>query len=701
MYKHRSIRKQKGTLQTKTSLLIGAMGLLLALSASAHAGGWKSLGDKPQEISKNEAKKLMRADGLKSSEKLLKYPHLVRIAIRDTGGGSSNHSEVAVRFRWIPKKVFAKAWSDGKERNRAQLGAYGACKIPKAKGSIKPVGRTCTTNYNGRGFVDVTEAFSDRNMLFVHDPGAAKKGNSIIWAASEKPQENMWHYVFQGSKAIPFGFGRINAKLFQIKDSGDEPSVTTPPSTPDESGPESTTAITGEPKRQDWKLHDKEHKPVSRSKIIEELKKDGVPNPAYMLSHRYLVRLLLNNTGGGSSSYSEVMVKFPDTPQKALGKAWADRKEANRAQIGALGECRKKPTSKGAMKSTHICPFHFSGLGWRNLVGAFTAKTIFLINNPNNNNKGGTLLWAAFDKPQDSIAHKIPDGLAGPSFGLGNLSVKKYAIKGAKTEPHPVSPPTKQRPRGLDSPERDPRDIDSSFTPRPPREPPKSKWTVHKTSLKTLTPWQLARLLRKERLRGGTILTRYAYLVRVEIQNTGGGAGRRSEVGLKFKSRIRSVLGKASADDPAMGRAQIGPMSSCKAGKYRNLPPGWRTCPVHYNNLGWRDLSSKISGHNKILIINQPRKPHKANTTLWFAFTQNPGPIMVRHFQKAGRYTLKTGKLRIQKIKMNSQSAPGRRRPSDRPHYDSDRPHYDGNDDYEEDPHDHQPEPRRRFDAWD
>lgn len=699
MYKHCSNKKEKRT-QLRASILIGTMGVLLAFSTSAHAGGWKSLGDKPREVTKEEAKKLMREDGLKSPEKLLKYPHLIRIAIRDTGGGSSNHSEVAVRFRWIPKKVFAKAWSDGKERNRAQLGAYGACKIPKAKGSIKPVGRTCPTKYNGRGFVDVTKAFSDRNMLFVHDPGSAKKGNSIIWAASEKPQENMWHYVFQGSESIPFGFGKINAKLFQIKeqDSGQEPSVTTPPSSPDESGPESTTAITGEPKGQDWKLHDKEHKPISRSQIIEKLRKDGVPNPAYMLSHQYLVRLLLNNTGGGSSSYSEVMVKFPDTPKKALGKAWADRKEANRAQIGALGECRKKPTSKGAMKSTHVCPFHFNGLGWRNLVGAFTAKTIFLINNPNNNNKGGTLIWAAFDKPQDSLAHKIPDGLSGPSFGLGDLSVKKYAIKVSKTEPHPVQPPTKRRPRGLDSPERDPRDIDSSFTPRGPRQQPKSKWTVYKPSFKTFTPWQLSSLLRKERLRGGTILTRYAYLVRVEIQNTGGGAGRRSEVGLRFKSRIRSVLGKASADDPAMGRAQIGAISSCKAGKYRNLPPGWRTCPVHYNNLGWRDLSSKISGHNEILIINQPRKPYKANTTLWFAFTQDPGPIMVRHFQKAGRYSLKTGKLRIQKIKMSSQRAPGRRPAGRRPPYDP--PDYD-DDHYEDDSNDHQPEPRRRLDAWD
>ena len=261
------------------------------------------------------------------------------------------------------------------------------------------------------------------------------------------------------------------------------------------------------------------------------------------------------------------------------------------------------------------------------------------------------------------MAHKVPQALTGPSFGLGKVSVKKYKVTGAPatTRRPPHTPPTKRRPKGLDSPERDP----NHFPTR--KAPPKNNWKPRAKKLNVLAPWQLSRTLRRDRIRGGRVLMRYPYLVRLELRNTGGGTGRRSEVGLRFKASIRLALGKAWADNSAMGRAQIGAMRECRTGIYKSLPPGWRTCPVHFNNLGWRDLSSKLSGKKKILVINQPRNPKKANTILWFGFQKDPGPVLVKLFKKAGRYTLGAGKMSIWRVKIKKTSrrggyAPYRRR---------------------------------------
>lgn len=609
-----------------------AAGLITLRPDAAMAGGWQSIGDPPESISMQEVRRLMTADGLKNHGELLKYPYLVRLAITDTGGGTSNHSEVAVRFRWIPKKAFARAWCDRKERNRAQLGGYGDCKIPEAEGPVKPVGRACPVKYNARGFIDVTKAFTDRNMVFIHDPARSNRGNTILWAASDKLQTNMWYYVFEGLGDVRFGFGSINMRQFHVEEkeepSGDPaPLQISPEKIPptDEPPEEKPTVAEVRPEPHRRQIHDEEHKSVSRSVLAERMRSDGVPNPEHLLRYPYLVRLLIDKTGGGSSTYSEVLVEFSSLPKRALGKAWADRNEVSRAQMGAQGDCRKRSDAQNAMRRTHLCPIHFNGLGWRNLQQAFTSKTILFTNNPNNPNRGGTLVWAAFDKPQNDLAHKIPDSISGTSFGLGKVSVQKYRLK--------------------DAPDR------IAEKPAHRRDP----WKPHALTTEKVPAHRLAGVLRKQGLKAWAPLSRYRYLVMLVLRNTGGGTGRRSELGLRFGSPTRMALGRAWADDKAMGRAQIGAMNECRTGVHESLPPGWRTCPVHFNNLGWRDLSSSLSGKKEVLVINQPHNPNRANTVLLFAFDKDPGTIMVREFNKAGRYTLGTGKIHIRKLLLLQQ----------------------------------------------
>jgi hypothetical protein len=151
---------------------------------------------------------------------------------------------------------------------------------------------------------------------------------------------------------------------------------------------------------------------------------------------------------------------------------------------------------------------------------------------------------------------------------------------------------------------------------------------------------------------GGAYLRRFTHLVRISISNTGGGSGRRSEVVMRFGEPIALALGKAWADSHEMGRAQIGTPKTCRTGLYRNLPSGWRTCPVHFNNLGWRNLTRGLANKKVVLFINQPARAYRGHTVVWLGFRKDPGAVRVYHYKRAGRYTLGSGRLNVTRIKV-------------------------------------------------
>jgi hypothetical protein len=602
----------------------------------------------------------MRADGIQNPAKLLRHRYLVRLAIRNTGGGPATHSEVAVRFRTLPKKAVAKAWADRKERNRAQLGGYSRCKFPKKK-QIRAVGRTCPVKYNGRGFVDVTKAFTERNILFVHDPGKPNRANTIAWVATDRPQKRIWYYVLPGAHKVKFGFGKLVIDKYAVTPASKaDPAVPPNPVETDDpdATPPATKSHTPRPQRavSRWKMRSAGHRQLKRSRLLEKMQADRVPNPGFLLKHPYLVRLAIQKTGKGSASYSEVQVRFTSKPRRALGRAWADRNDLHRAQMGALSACRRRKKATGAMNKTHWCPVHFNGLGWRNLSGAFTAKTMLICNDPNNPGQAGTIIWAAFDKPQTNIAYRIPPNVTGAAFGLGQVSLQKFFVQRSGGPPH--EPPAKK------TDGRQPVHRFGSGTTRPNVTDKKTKtransWRTVAKKLIQANQGKILRYMRRDGLRGGRMLLRYPYLVRIQLRKTGGGTGRRSEVTLRFKNPISQVFGKAWADSPQMGRAQIGTPQTCRTGLYKNLPRGWRTCPVHFNNLGWRSLSSGVAGKKTITLINQPAQPYRAHTVLWLAFKKDPGPIQLRSHKKAGRYTLRTGRMHIWRVKVRGSGAQG------------------------------------------
>lgn len=608
----------------------------------ARAGGWQALHQKHNRVSRGFVAAKMRVDGIKRPGLLTRYRYLVRLTISDTGGGSASHSEVAVRFRTLPKRVLARGWSDRPERNRAQLGAYARCKFPRRKGSVRPVGRACSVKYNGKGFVDVTKGFTDRNILFVHDPGTAWQGNSVVWFAASKPQRNMWYYVLPGARGTKFGFGKIEARKYEI-----EPGSAPRPGRPGPGLPPTPhtprVVPSKPPAKATWQKVMTTHRRVGRQALERKMAADGVPSPGYLMTLPYVVRLAVLDTGSGSASYSELEVRFRTRPKKALGKAWADRTDISRAQLGAAGACRKRKSRKGPGRKARTCPMHFNGIGWRNVVSAFKSKRMVIINNPNNAKQAGTILWLAFDRPQSLITWRAILPRTYPTFGVGRVSVEKFSLVAAAGGPTP-------------GPGRPPAPRPGTGTLKPPSfgtGPAKGRrWKSMAATARTVNRWQLAGVIRRDGLVGGAYLQRFTHLVRISLTNTGGGSGRRSEVVMRFGAPIALALGKAWADRHEMGRAQIGPPKSCRTGLYRNLPAGWRTCPVHFNNLGWRNLTRGLANKKLVLFINQPARAYKGHTVVWFGFRKDPGAVRVYHYKRAGRYTLGTGRLNVTRIKV-------------------------------------------------
>jgi len=581
--------------------------LLTLFSSSASAGpAWKKLYGLHAKSSRKGLVRQMKRDGVREPAKLLKHPYLLRLEIRNAGGGSAKHSEVVVRFRSLPARVYSKASSPGgRERTAAQLGAWTECKTKR-----NAVGRSCPLSYNGRGFRDVTSYFTHRNMLFVHDPKRKAAGNTIVWFASARSQKYLWFYVVPKTAWPSFGSPRVRVKKFLVPEAAPPAQL---PGTPPDPGlpvvkprpnPPTTPPVKVLPRIQpkpvsQWTVASDLHQALSKVQITSRMRQDGVANPAYLLSHRFLRRVALTRAGGGSRSRTELILRLNSRPQKALGKAWSDRKEMRRAQIGADGRCRSLPREQGGPEGRR-CPVHFNGLGWRNLISAFSSRTVRIVADPNNPQRGNVVLWLAFNDSQSGLSHRFVHRSSLPTFGRGHLALGFFAVtegSGLTPVPGPNTPST-----------------------------PDAGWTaLGTTSHRAMSRVSLAARMRRDGVRAPAFLLRHRYLVRLALTGAGGGGGYRSEVVVKMSSLPAAALGTAWGDHRRRGGAQLGTRSVCQALPRARSPYGgdsaqqWHACPMQYNGLGWRNLISAFKS-TEMMFVTAPLRRAGGNQVLWLAY---------------------------------------------------------------------------------
>jgi hypothetical protein len=597
--------KGKNTMMRGATSLLTAVfvtsGLALFSSPASGAPAWKKLYGVHANVSRKGLVRQMKRDGVRAPAKLLKQRYLLRLEIRNAGGGSAKHSEVVVRFRSRPARVHAKAWSPGgRQRTAAQLGAWAKCKTKR-----NGVGRSCPLKYNGRGFRDVTASFTDRNMLFVHDPKRKGSGNTVVWFASERSQKYLWFYVVPKTAWPSYGSPRVRVKKYLVPKAAPPARL---PGTPPDPGNPTLRPRPNPPIHPPVKVHPcpvnrwttatNLHRALSKAKLARRMRADGVASPAYMLTHRYLLRVALTKAGGGSRSRAELLLRLKSRPKKALGKAWSDRREMRRAQIGANGRCRTLPRRQGGPEGRR-CPVHFNALGWRNLISAFTSSTMRIVSDPNNPRQGNVVLWLAFNESQSGLSHKFVLRSSLPTFGKGNVSLGFFAVSDGSgiTPTRPVPPTT-----------------------------PAAGWKALGTSShRAATRASLTTRMRRDGVRSPAYLLKYRYLVRLSLTGVGGGRSNRSEVVVKMSSRPRAALGTAWSDHRRRGGAQLGTRKACRAlprarNPYHGTSPMQRhACPMQYNGLGWRNLISAFTS-TEMMFVTAPRRRGGGNQVLWLAY---------------------------------------------------------------------------------
>lgn len=634
----------RGAISVLTALLC-ALPLLLAPRSASAAPEWKKLHSKHTVTTHAAIQRVLKRDGVANAERLLKHRFLLRLEIRGAGGGGARHSEVVVRFRSQPGRVLAKAWSPGApQRGRAQLGVWTECKTRKSA-----VGRTCPIKYNGSGFVDVTGAFTDRNILFVHDPAKKGRGNSIIWFAADRSQQYLWYYMVPHTAWPSFGHGRLRVSKYLVpvvqppaRLPGDPPDPGSPGVRPlprplPRPAPPALPPITKRRKVSQWTTSSALHRATSKSALTSLMRQDGVTYPGYLLSHRFLLRVALTEAGGGSRSRTELVLRLLSRPSKALGKAWADRGDLRRAQIGATDRCRALRAGQGGPEG-HTCPVHFNALGWRNLVSAFTSKNVRIISDPNNNNQGNVVLWLAFDSSQSGLTHKFVHRDSLPTFGPGKLSLGFYAVSDGEPGLQPVPGPT---------------------------APTTPGWTALGTTHRPASRALLRRRMRRDGVASPGYLLRYKYLVRLSLSGAGGGQGRRSEVVVKMGDRPRAALGMAWTDHRRRWGAQLGGLSSCKPVPRANNPYGggygvrrrWHACPLQYNGLGWRNLITGFS-EKKVMLVTAPFTRGRGNQLLWLAFDNPQSALAYRAVANDPSHHSSMGALHAELFSVGATSAP-------------------------------------------
>jgi len=644
--------------------------------ATARASAWRRLDSPHIRTTRAKLARMLRRDGVPKSEGLLRYRYLVRVELLGAGGGTALHSEVVIRFRSLPKLVLAKGDNPGgPQPGRAQVGPFEACKTRAGA-----VGRTCPVKYNGRGFVDVTRAFTHRNMLFVHDPRHKGKGHTVLWFAADRSQHYMWYYIVPKAGWPSFGAVRVRVRKFllpppsrpvALPSSPSDPGASRPagPHTPHPARPQPHTAVarpraraaiapTPSPRRavragrDAWTIVQSFHKSISRRELADRIRRDGLRHPGYLLDHRYVTRIALLNAGGGSLSRSELQLRLVSQPAKALARAWADLPGIQRGQMGAEDLCRPLPRGRGGPEARR-CPMQFGGLGWRNVIGAFSSVRMRLVVDPNNNNQGNMVLWLISNSPQTGLSYRFAHRAALPSLGKGEVQVDLFKVIESPGSAAPGARPSGPPMSG------------------PLAGPGSTGWTLLGQRAHRPMPRQsLAVRMRGDGVAYPQYLLRYKYLVRLSITSAGGSHGRRSEVVLRMDSRPKAALGVAWSDHRLRWGAQIGPLSRCQrlpaarnpyGGSVDASRPRGHVCPVQYGGLGWRNLISGF-GATRVMIITAPRRPGSGNQLLWLAFDQPQPDLAVRPAKGQGGALF--ARVRAEKLMV------GGRPPAREPHAD-------------------------------
>ncbi len=542
----------------------------------------------------------MRQDGVPSPAYMLHNRFLLRVSLTSAGGGSGSRTELLLRLISRPKRALGKAWSDRPELRRAQIGGSSRCApLPRDRGG--PEGHRCRVHFNNLGWRNLISAFTEKSVRIISDPNNPNQGNVLLWLAFDQSQSGLAHRFVLRSALPTFGKGNLSLRFYAIADGAGispRPRLTNPPS------PSLTPG---------WKpLGSSSHRPVGKAALAARMRRDGVRATAYMLQHKYLVRLSISGAGGGRGHRSELILKTSSKPSAALGTAWSDHRGRWGAQIGARSLCRPlaralNPYGSYGGLRWHSCPIRYNGLGWRNLISAFSSTEMMLITVSRRRAGGNQVLWLAFDRPQ-ALLYKLAGSDRAHRMAAGTLKAEKFVHGqgGGALSPSP-------RPGGL------------------------TAWRDDSGTHRYLPKNSLYWKIRRDGFSNPWFLLKKRYLVRLQIASSSG----LSHTVLRLANPPGVAVGTGLAPGGSRSGVQAGALARCMSAGSRPR------CPLHYANLGWRNLSAGLRAKEVIFITTPSRASRGASTIVWMAFDNPQSLIRLRNLRTdPGRAAVTIGRYR-------------------------------------------------------
>jgi len=265
----------------------------------------------------------------------------------------------------------------------------------------------CPVHYNGLGWRNLIGAFTDRRVMLVTAPTAARGGNQLLWLGFDAAEDGLG-YVAPSGDAL----GQVTAEKFVVGGGRDLPGWDggagsgPPAAAPPKRSPAPPAAAADDTLRGT-------HVQQSRATLQQAIQRDGFTNPDYLLAHRYLVRLEVSAEGQSA----ETVLRLGAAPRRAVGQGVAPSGNRSAVQAGVLARCR--PASGQGQ-----CPLHYAGLGFRDLGSGLADPAIFVRLIPGAADRtASTVLWLAFDGPVPAIGVERLADVA----GRAKVRVQRYS----------------------------------------------------------------------------------------------------------------------------------------------------------------------------------------------------------------------------------------------------------------------------------
>jgi hypothetical protein len=542
-------------------------------------------------IEQSSIKSLLKKEMKTQYSKLLNFKYLIRIEIKG-GFGKKRVGETVFFLKQVPDYAVVKGKSDLPYTSSIMVSQFKTCKWNKKYGR-----HHCpNAGISKQGSVNITKLVQKKHILVISRSRRKGKSKTIFWFAYNENIKPIYYLAY----GIDRGLGKdvLSGKIYILKPDA----LPTLPPLPDDIKTKlpvvkvKTPVVKVKPpvvKTPVVKVKTPVIKPPGISRKFKQINTfQETKNLKSMLKKDYLGKVYSPNDnlhwvrvqvkGLDSKDGVDFTLSTKQTVQKFYIFAWTDKVNKFLTSIGDADKC--------SGKSLKGCPYKLNGK-WYNMTGLIKSDKINIRSFPNKSRMGQFIIWMAFKNPSKTISYKSP--------GLKSTVLASTWKPGTKSSVVVNKFKTKFKPK------------------------------VYSITIKRLTKY-----IKKDNLVANESgLLGYNYVMRVAIIPN----DKSHQFSLLIPGRPNLVLGKSFTtlkNRKVSSKVQLGKELKCKS--------SW--CPLHFNGLGWRDLTSGFGYRNSKMIIKQKQKGEVKKIIYWMGFNRKPTRkfITIKNSGKFGSPVIKS-----------------------------------------------------------